>query len=742
MILIGIFCALKTNAQDYFITFSGAGASSTVSSVNVENLTSGTSLTISGSDILHLTSITTGVNSIKNDPLSKIKIYPNPMTDCATVQIYPPVAGEAVMKVIDITGNPVAISRCYLDNSRQDFRLSGMKTGLYLINVVGSNYHFSGKLICSGEASGPITIEKINSIAQMVDKKVAEKVSKGVEATIDMSYTNGDRLKFTGTSGNFRTIITDIPDRTKTIIFNLMSVIDKDNNAYHIVDIGDQVWMEENLKTSKYRDGIIIPLVPNNTTWSNLTTPAYCWYSNSGETFKEPYGALYNGFAVGTGRICPSGWHVPTVDEYNTLFNYLKNNNFGYNNLPGAFAKSIASKTGWNVPPPMNINHHIIPMPPDVIGIGQQYNNDSGFNGFPAGMRGSSGSFDGIGYQGVWYSATSTSSSWDFFLENTTSSYPGQGGDSRNCGFSVRCIKGETKTLPNLVTTYPFNITLTTATSGATVTDVGETPITSRGVCWDTLGAIPTIDGNKTIDGSGTEAFTSLITGLKPGTVYQVRSYAINDEGISYGSSEVFVTDLADIEGNVYNTVTIGTQFWMVENLKTSKYKDGTPIPKVTDKIAWSNLSTSGVCLYNTDSLSFKSTYGKLYNWYTVATGKLCPNGWHIPSDSEWTTLTNGLGNENYAGGKLKEIGITHWADPNTGATDIAGFTALPGGARNYDGVFRNIGNYGGWWSSLEFGSMTAWSRSLYYNDIKMISTDDYKKDGLSVRCLKNLPGK
>lgn len=238
---------------------------------------------------MHLTSITTGFNSIKNDPFSKIKIYPNPMTDYSSVLIYPPVKGEAVITVVDITGKPVAQVKHYLENFGQEFRLSGVKNGFYLINVTGYTYNFSGKLLSNGKSNGAISIEKVNNVIQTVDEKALKTDSKGVQAIVEMGYTAGERLKFTGTSGDFRTIITDIPNKTKTITFNLMSVVDKDNNIYHIVDIGDQVWMEENLKTTRYKDDTPIPLILNNTEWKNLIAPAYCWYNNSEETFKDPY---------------------------------------------------------------------------------------------------------------------------------------------------------------------------------------------------------------------------------------------------------------------------------------------------------------------------------------------------------------------------------------------------------------------------------------------------------------------
>jgi uncharacterized protein (TIGR02145 family) len=195
---------------------------------------------------------------------------------------------------------------------------------------------------------------------------------------------------------------------------------------------------------------------------------------------------------------------------------------------------------------------------------------------------------------------------------------------------------------------------------------------------------------------------------------------------------------ITDIDGNVYHTVTIGTQVWMVENLKTTKYNDGTAIPLVTDSTAWNNLSTPGYCWYNNDSATYKTTYGALYNWFAVNTGKLCPTGWHVPTDDEWTTLITYLGGENAAGGKLKETGTTHWQSHNTGATKETGFTALPGGYR-YDIVsFSYIGKYGYWWSSTESESYSAWYRNISYGNSGVGRYNYGKENGFSVRCLRN----
>jgi len=181
--------------------------------------------------------------------------------------------------------------------------------------------------------------------------------------------------------------------------------------------------------------------------------------------------------------------------------------------------------------------------------------------------------------------------------------------------------------------------------------------ITARGVCWSTNQDL-TIADNKTTNSSGVGIFVSYIIGLTPNTTYHLRAYATNSNGTGYGSAISFATKssigtITDIDGNYYTTVTIGTQVWMVENLKTTKYNDGTGIPLVTDNTVWCNLSTPGYCWYNNDETTYKNPYGALYNWHTVHTGKLCPSGWHVPTDSEWITLTSYFGGMNTAD-KLK----------------------------------------------------------------------------------------
>ena len=194
---------------------------------------------------------------------------------------------------------------------------------------------------------------------------------------------------------------------------------------------------------------------------------------------------------------------------------------------------------------------------------------------------------------------------------------------------------------------------------------------------------------------------------------------------------------ITDMDGNVYTSITIGTQIWMAENLKTTKYNDGSSIQFITDNTAWSNITTLGYCWYNNEA-TYKNTYGALYNWYTVNTGKLCPIGWHVPTKSEWTTLADYLGGESEAGSKMKETGNIHWISPLTIATNTSGFTALPGGYRSSDGSFNFIGYNGDWWSSTEYNTSEAWVLDMYY-EVSYVSIASINKSyGLSVRCIKD----
>ena len=291
---------------------------------------------------------------------------------------------------------------------------------------------------------------------------------------------------------------------------------------------------------------------------------------------------------------------------------------------------------------------------------------------------------------------------------------------------------------PTLTTNTITNISSTSATSGGVISSDGGALIIAKGICWSTS-SNPTVANNITNEGTGVTSFTCKMTGLQEGTKYYVRAYATNAKGTSYGQEVSFAANemIIDIEGNKYKTVKIGTQTWMAENLKTSKYSDGTAITNVTDNTNWSNLTTGAWSYYSNDAAN-NAKYGKLYNWYAVSpttngNKNVCPSGWYVPTDAEWTVLTDYLGGASVAGGKMKEVGTTNWYGPNIDATNMSLFTGLPGGKRNDDGSYGGIGYSGYWWSSTY-----AWYRTVgFINgtvDRLLLNT----RSGFSVRCLRN----
>lgn len=298
--------------------------------------------------------------------------------------------------------------------------------------------------------------------------------------------------------------------------------------------------------------------------------------------------------------------------------------------------------------------------------------------------------------------------------------------------------------LPTVVTTAVSNINGSTASVGYDVTSDGGVPVTARGVCWATT-QNPTIFNSKTANGAGTGEFTSSITGLTTNTTYYVRAYATNPAGTRYGSQVSFKTFIADdgttgtvtYNGYTYKTVYIGGRKWFAENLRTITYKDGTAIPNVTDGSTWSSLSTPAYCWYHNDEATNKPKYGALYNWYTVNTGKLCPTGWHVPTNTEWTELTDYIGYD--SGTKLKAT--SGWT--NGGGTDDYGFSALPGGMRFSFGTFSDDSNYdagyaGVWWSATESNETSAWEWNMYYDSEYVPLSVSDKPDGVSVRCARD----
>ncbi len=297
---------------------------------------------------------------------------------------------------------------------------------------------------------------------------------------------------------------------------------------------------------------------------------------------------------------------------------------------------------------------------------------------------------------------------------------------------------------PTVTTAGVTDITQSTATCGGTVTSDGGAAVFYRGVCWRT-DSLPTYADTRTYDSTGIGTFSSLMTELVPSTKYYVRAYAMNDIGLGYGAADSFVTtqdtisgSVTDIDGNIYATIRIGTQWWMAENLRVNHYRNGDLIPAISDSVAWAADTTGASCEFNNDT-SMVAVYGKLYNWYAINnSSNIAPAGWHVPTDAEWQTLVTYLGGYTVAGGKMKEVGTAHWNSPNTGATNESGFTALPAGFRYINGVFYQMGGYAFFWSSTEANSSAAWDHYVVSAGAEASGSFDLKRHGFSVRCIKD----
>jgi uncharacterized protein (TIGR02145 family) len=420
LVSILIFYSIPSYAQDYLLKFSCTGASNFVDSVKVENLTTGVIISMNGDDILRLYG-TVGITSFIEPLTVGIKSYPNPFKNSSTIQILPPMEGEAIISIFDFAGKPVLKVRNYLSLEGQKYKLSGLNLGCYFITVIGRGYTLYGKLLSMGHSDSFVDFEALGRDVRSATQKKAITRIKGLQNTVDMAYSAGDRLKFTGSSGIYVTIVTDVPINDKIITFNFIGCTDLDGNNYSTVQIGKQIWMAENLKTTKFIDGTSIQNVSDPLDWSLLSSPGYCWYNN--DSTNNNYAILYNWYTCGSGQLCPEGWHHPTSNDWVTLINFL-----GGETVSGEHMK----ETG--------ITHWISPNNAD---------NSTGFTALPSGVRKDTflpwndfGLFDLLG-KSTWFTASDeVNAAFAYWLDLSNESLGASlhTNSPKNTGFSVRCI--------------------------------------------------------------------------------------------------------------------------------------------------------------------------------------------------------------------------------------------------------------------------------------------------------------
>ena len=373
------------------------------------------------------------------------------------------------------------------------------------------------------------------------------------------------------------------------------------------------------------------------------------------------YGALYSWDAVKTQKLSPTGWHIPTKEDWEKLINFLKNSHIG--------DKKLGEIPGFNA----------------VSG------------GYFLG-----GHFCDIQSCGLWWSSSQLSENWPIVFKMCSNyDYPETPTQNLMTFCFVRCLKNDGSEqfyFPSNSNYIPSPV------------DNGKKETTDLRVLSTEI--------NNTVKDSSI-----------PSQVDNGKKKTSSIMPIVYG-------EVKDIDGNIYKTVKIGSQDWMAENLKVTKFNDGTSIPFST-KVNWKEWSNPApaYCWYDDNETANKSIYGALYNWYAVNTSKLCPIGWHVPSDDEWNTLTTFLGGWEVAGGKLKETGSNHWKSPNASATNETGFTALPGGMRSNTIMYNLIGESGLWWSSTD---SSANSKVLGSSFGSVAKSNNSKFRDLSIRCLKD----
>lgn len=396
------------SAQDYFLSFTGSGQSSDVDSIHILNLNQGTDVTLNANDILNLV----GTIGIKNTGTlqERIKLYPNPMYERVFIEFENPVTEIVNFKVYNGSGILVADKYTMAQNGMHKFEISGLSSGLYTILVHSSHLNYASKLLSIGNDLTTIVMKKLE-FSNITEPEMFFRSSK---STVQMQYNDGETLLFKGYSDNHTRVLTLLPGQSQTVNFPFVSCTDIDGNDYAVVSIGAQTFMAENLRTTRLNDGTLIPYEKDYATWGSTTLPAYCWYDTTQSSYID-YGILYNWFAVETGNLCPTGWHVPSNSEWNDLINYL---------WPQSEAGGRLKETGtthWNTP-------------------NTGASNNTGFTGLPGGSRYGTGAFIGVGNNGWWWASSNNGIYGHDLGLIYDSSNVSTGSTSVNAGLSVRCV--------------------------------------------------------------------------------------------------------------------------------------------------------------------------------------------------------------------------------------------------------------------------------------------------------------
>ena len=413
LLLVCLFVASTglLKAQDYLISFAG---NETVGSVEVQNLTQNTKLTVSAGNTLRLlANVTpTALGTMEAYEQSGLKVFPNPMVESATVDFSVLGIGTTTLEVSDMAGRSVARYTAALASGDHKVQLSGLGKGLYTLSIISNGKILAQKIVVQGSAANSPTISYLGaSVASRTTNRL-----KSASLEQQMQFNIGDRLLMKGSSVNGTKIntVVDIPATSKTVTFAFTACTDGDGNNYGTVKIGNQIWMTENLKTTKYNDGTAIATITDKTAWAGSYTPAYCWYDNDSVTYtNNNYGALYKWAVVnGIKNVAPVGWHVPTDAEWTTL---TSNHTGGSLKDPGT--------DNWSSP-------------------NMGATNSSGFTALGSGERSMYGNFSVVREWGNWWSVSGYGAGYALYMcLQYLEPFTYRNNYNLMTGFSIRCVK-------------------------------------------------------------------------------------------------------------------------------------------------------------------------------------------------------------------------------------------------------------------------------------------------------------
>ena len=515
--VILLIVTTKSYALNYTISFTASGATTTVGSVEVKNLTKGTTVTVPNGNTLTLSDVTTDID-LQSVEDRTMQIMQNASTGVSTIKFYATQSGSTQVSAFAIDGRKIGGQNFTIEEGVNALEIS-LPKGVFVVRVTGQGYGYTSKLF------NPVSTNSIAKIKFLSNSKIdGSKIlrSKTIPIqTTTMTYTSGDQLLYKAVSGNYSNIVTDKPTGSKTTNFEFVACTDADGNNYATVKIGTQTWMAENLKTTRFRNGQTLTDSYNSNGWINGGWSDYENIATNG----IKYGKLYNWYTASDSRsIAPLGWHVSTYDEWTILSDFL-----GGQSIAGDKLKESGTDN-WPSP--------------------NTGTNATGFTALPCGTY-FNGSFSSLGLYSYWWTSSGYGSvyAWNKDMSYNGSHLTGSNGSGRETGFSVRCVKND---VPTISSTYAASaITTTTSTSGGEVTFDGGAMIIARGICWSTSTAPTTILSTKTTESGTSGAYSSTMTGLIPNTTYYVRAYATNSVGTAYGDEISFTTSTLAI-GDLY----------------------------------------------------------------------------------------------------------------------------------------------------------------------------------------------